>query len=131
MSQTPYAASSASSTSNYTDYVYVSVTGLRLKKPWHFFRFVLLAVPSKAQAERSDGNLLTKVRYIKGTHHTLTAWKSKAHMMGFKNKGAHRKAIRLFNKIAEGETYGFQASAIPSWDEALQQLEKHGKPYAS
>jgi hypothetical protein len=49
--------------------IYVSVTGLSFKKPWHFFMFVVHAVPSKIQSDKAEGNLFSETKTIGGVRH--------------------------------------------------------------
>jgi hypothetical protein len=96
---------------------YVSITGL---KPRGFVAFILFwryAVPSKVQADSAPGNLYVGVKTINGIHHTLTAWENKALMQRYIYEGPHRRAIQVFRKIATGKTFGYESTALPSWDE--------------
>ncbi len=99
--------------------IYVSITGLTLRRPWHAFRFYWYAIPSIRQARAAEGNLHTAVKTVNGVHHTLTAWRDEQAMRAFLQSGAHGRAMRSFDDFAEGKTFGFEAVAIPSWDEAL------------
>ncbi|XYK80085.1 MAG: hypothetical protein ROO70_20330 [Labrenzia sp.] len=108
---------------------YVSVTGLRLKTWFHAVRFWRHAVPSFNQAKADDGNILTDTRTVRGVHHTLTVWTSETAMKRYLYRGAHRQAIKAFPSIATGSTCGYQADDIPSWQEALEYWERHGRSY--
>lgn len=109
--------------------MYISVTGLRLKKRWFFLQFIWHAVRSRHQAVRSKGVLHVAVTSRQGTQHTLTAWDSKDSMEAFKYSGAHKQAIKVFRQFFEGKTYGYDSDSIPDWDEALLVLEEKGKTY--
>ncbi len=111
--------------------VYVSITGLTLKKPWHIFRFYWHAVPSLGQARRAKGNIRTEVRTINGVHHTLTVWENEAAMSAFLYRGAHRRAIKAFGKIATGKTFGFATDRVPSWDDVHGLWLERGRDYES
>ena len=50
-------------------------------------------------------------------------------MLEFMRNGAHLKAMQAFHKIATGKTYGYEAEAIPDWNEAFSLLETKGKNY--
>jgi len=110
--------------------IYVSVTGLSLKQPWHIFQFIRNAVPSKIQSDKSEGNLFSETRNLKGVKHTLTFWTSRKAMLGFAYSGRHHAAIKVFSKFFTGVTYGYESDTAPTWDEALLELQKHGKVYA-
>lgn len=98
--------------------VYVSITGLRVKSPFHAPRFWWHAVASMQQARRADGNMLAEARTIKGVQHTLSVWRDRKAMIAFRNSGAHRKAMRAFPSIASGHVIGFEAEEAPGWSDA-------------
>jgi len=111
--------------------IYVSITGLALKRPWHLVRFYWHAVRSLRQARTAPGNLATSVKTIDGVHHTLTVWESKEVMRRFLHSGAHQSAIRAFRSIATGKTFGFETDRVPSWSEVQGLWRERGKDYGS
>jgi len=78
-----------------------------------------LAVPALKQAKSSAGVLFCEVKSVDGFHHTLTVWETKKDMRKFVLSSTHRKAMKMFPKIAKGSTIGYKADKMPSWDEAL------------
>lgn len=108
---------------------YVSITGLKPKGFFAGFRFLWHAIPSKMQADKAEGLLFSGVRKINGIQHTLTAWKSKEDMQRYIRSGAHLKAMKVFRQIATGKTFGFEASALPAWEEVHELWQKHGREY--
>lgn len=109
--------------------VYISITGLKLLKPWKVFRFYWYAIPCLRAAKRTPGNILAKEKSINGIRHTLTVWENKRAMQDFAFHGVHLEAIKAFNKIAEGKTYGYEADVIPDWDEVRITWQTKGKVY--
>ncbi|WP_299473741.1 hypothetical protein [uncultured Roseibium sp.] len=109
---------------------HVSVTGLRLKGWFHVIRFWRHAAPSFRQVKDAEGIVMAKVLKRGGVHHTLTVWESETAMKRFLYRGAHRMAIKAFPAIASGTTCSFPSDVIPSWDEALEYLAKHGRFYS-
>ena len=99
--------------------MHVSVTGLKAKGFLAAIRFWLLAVPAFKQAKSSGGVLFYEVKSVGGFHHTLTIWKTKKDMRKFVLSPIHRKAMKIFPKIATGSTIGYEANKMPGWDEAL------------
>lgn len=97
--------------------VYVSITGLRVKSPWYGPRFWWHAIRSMAQAQAAPGNISAEARSIGGVQHTLSVWESKAAMRQFLVTGAHLAAMKSFRSIATGGTFGYEAEAVPGWDE--------------
>ena len=100
-----------------SDLVYVSITGLKLRRIWYAPTFWRHAMASMAQAQSATGCLSAETRTIQGVHHTLSVWTSKEAMLAYLTQGAHLKAMQLFGKIATGKTFGFETHIIPGWDD--------------
>ncbi len=116
--------------SNGEGQLYVSITGLRLKRPWHVIRFWRHAVAAMWQAQQAPGNFKATARTIDGVRHTLTVWESKAAMRAFLYSGAHKQAIRAFPAIATGKTFSFESDRVPDWEEVHRLWHEHGRDYA-
>lgn len=114
-----------------TTTVYVSITGLQLKRWWHFFTFLRHTIPASRQARKAEGNLRTELTRVNGVYHTLTVWRSKADMQAYIYSGAHLEAIRAFNRFATGKTFGFETDQPPRLSEVHELWLKHGKEYAA
>ncbi len=110
--------------------LYISITGLRLKRPWHALRFWRHAIPAMRQARQAPGNLQARAKTIAGVRHTLSVWESKAAMRAFLYAGAHKRAIKAFPIIATGQTFGFESDRVPDWDEVHRLWQEHGRDYA-
>ena len=54
--------------------VYVSITGLRVRRVRHIPLFWWHATRSMAQARKAPGNISAQARRILGVHHTLSVW---------------------------------------------------------
>ena len=48
-------------------------------------------------------------------HHTLTAWENKEMMMNYIRSKFHLKAMKNFQSIGTGSTFGFEGNEIPNW----------------
>lgn len=107
--------------------MYVSVTGLRLRRSWHMPAFFWHTARSVWQARRTPGNLRVGLRRIDGVYHTLTLWENAAAMRRFAYTGAHRRTIEVFPRIATGTTFGYESDTLPTWAEALEVLRRHGR----
>jgi heme-degrading monooxygenase HmoA len=110
-----------------TDQVYVSVTGLTLKSPFHRLRFSWHATRSFSQAAGAPGNLSTDARMVDGVHHTLTVWTSREAMLTYLKSGAHLKAMKAFRSIGTGRVHGYHTDKAPSWTEALTIWRDEGR----
>ncbi|MEM9474753.1 MAG: hypothetical protein AAGA71_05640 [Pseudomonadota bacterium] len=106
---------------------YVSITGLRLKRFWHAPQFWRHATRSMIQAKAAPGCLRADAHTIQGVHHTRSLWESRQHMMDYLRSGAHRDAMRVFPRIGTGKVLGFEADALPDWDEVRRRWEEDGR----
>ena len=111
--------------------VYVSITGLRLKAPWHYPRFMALAAPAMSEAQADPECVYASARRIKGVQHTVTAWTSREAMLAYLTKPHHLHAMKAFPKIGTGKTYGYYADRRPSWDEARALWDAHATEVGS
>lgn len=109
--------------------VYVSITGLRLKSPFHAVWFWWHAIRSMLQAQGAPGNLRAEARAINGVQHTLTVWTDRAAMRRFIVTGAHAQAMRAFPQIATGSTFGFETDRVPDWGDVHQLWQERGVDY--
>lgn len=107
--------------------VYVSITGLRLRRIWHAPVFWSHATRSLGQAKAAPGNISARARTIDGVHHTLSVWTDRAAMMAYLASGAHLKAMRLFPRIATGKTCGFTTDRVPDWSEVPAIWRERGR----
>ncbi len=107
--------------------VYVSITGLALKSPFHNLLFSWHAMRSFSQAAAATGNLSTDARTINGVHHTLTVWTSRDAMLAYLRAGAHRQAMKAYKSMGTGSVHGYLTDARPSWEEALAIWHREGR----
>ena len=111
---------------------FISVTRLRLRKWTLLPAFFLRAVPIKAKAERSPGNL--GVRVLNDKRHTFwtcSAWDSEAAMRAFMLGSPHGPAMRkLLEWCDEASTVHWtQGDAeLPTWAEAHRRMQGEGRP---
>jgi quinol monooxygenase YgiN len=109
------------------DMVYVSITGLELKRAWHAPVFWRHAIASMSQAQQADGCLSAEARTINGVHHTLSIWESRDKMLTYLRTGAHLKAMQTFEKIATGKVFGFETDTPPNWSDVHDLWVTQGK----
>ena len=110
-----------------TESVYVSITGLRVRRFWHVPMFWRHAIASMAQARKADGCLGASAKTINGIHHTRSIWRDREDMLAFLGNGAHLEAMKLFPRIAKGKTLGFEATEVPDWDEVHRLWRTQGR----
>ena len=75
------------------------------------------------------GFLFYDVKSVDGFHHTLNIWKTKNHKREFMLSPIHRKAMKIFPKIATGSTIGYETDKMPTWGEALLMWRKTAVNY--
>jgi quinol monooxygenase YgiN len=97
--------------------VYVSITGLQVRRVWHIPSFWLHAMKSMVQAHNAPGNISADARTINGVHHTLSFWTDKDAMRAYLTADPHLQAMRLFPSIATGKVVGYLAKQAPDWSE--------------
>lgn len=111
--------------------VYVSITGLRLRKPWHFLRFHWHVMSCLKQAKKARGNLRAEVKTINGVRHTLTVWEDENAMRDFLYSDAHKHAVAACGSIATVKTFGFETDQIPSWNDVHDLWRERGWAFGS
>lgn len=111
--------------------MYVSITGLELKRAAYAPAFWVMAIAALRQATADPNCLKADARTIRGVHHTRSLWTSEAAMRAFLVAGAHGAALRRFDRIATGKTLGFEADALPDWEEVHRLWHAEGRTYAA
>ncbi len=104
-----------------TDLVYVSITGLKLKKFYYAPVFWRYAGGAMSQAKKANGCLSADATTMNGIHHTRSVWTSRKAMLAYLTAGAHLKSMKIHKRIATGKVYGFETNTIPDW-EAVHKL---------
>ena len=105
---------------------YISITGLKLKSMFHTPKFWYYAVPAMIQAKQAPGNISAQGNVINGVHHTLSVWKDRKSMLNYMRSGNHAQAMKVFDDIATGKTYGYESDMIPTWEEVQHLYETKG-----
>lgn len=108
---------------------YVSITGLRVRRFYHTPVFWCHALPSYRAAERAAGARSVQVWSAEGVQYTLSLWESFAQMRAYVCNPVHARAVRVFDRIATGRTYGYAAEALPGRAEAQAVLAEKGRSY--
>ena len=104
--------------------MYFSITGLKPIGIIGWIKFWAYTIPASKDAQKAEGILHSEFNSRNGYQQTLTIWKSKEHMLGFLTSSPHLKAMKKYSKIGIGKVYGYEANAIPSWDEVLKKWIK-------
>ncbi len=107
--------------------VYVSITGLQVRRVWHIPTFWSHAMRSMVQARAAPGNISADARTIDGVHDTLSVWTDKDAMRAYLTAGPHLEAMRLFPGIATGKVVGYPARQAPDWSEVHASWLERGR----
>ena len=107
--------------------MHVSVAGLKTNNLYASMKFWLLTIPAFREAQKAEGILLCENKSRNGYQHTLTVWKTKAHMLAYLRSPKHMKAMKAFRSIAIGKLLSYESNIVPSWDEALLKWEREAR----
>jgi hypothetical protein len=111
---------------------FVSVTRLKIRSLWFMPAFVVYALRSARQAEKSAGFLGgALMRDNWQAFWTITVWSDAKAMETYRSSGMHRKAMpRLMNWCDEASLAHWvqDAEDVPSWPEAYRRLVNEGRP---
>ena len=108
--------------------MFITITSLKLKSVWGFFRLSLNGFKISNQAKNENGFVALKNTGFGYWHYTITQWQSEEDLKRFAHSGAHREAMKQSASLAsEIRTYTFAADELPNWQEAKKLLNQHGK----
>lgn len=108
----------------------ITITSIRLRSPWMFFRLSYHAMKIMFQLKNTGVLAFRKQGFWK-THYTLTAWKTEDELKDFAHSGAHLFAIKQSAVIAEEiRTLTLPMESIPDWKEAKKLLLDKGKCFS-
>ena len=106
----------------------ITVTSLKLRRPWYVFRLYYLSFRIVAQTKQQQGFISMKNTGFGYWYYTLSVWESEADVKQFARTGAHLHAMKQSRSLStEISTYTFQSNQIPNWKEAKQLLLDNGK----
>lgn len=109
----------------------ITVTSLRLRRLWGFFKLTYLAMHIVRQTQTQPGFISMKNTGFGYMHYTLSAWESEEDVKRFARTGAHRDAMKFSRSLAtEIRIYTFRCDEVPDWKEAKQLLLENGKVFS-
>lgn len=104
--------------------MYVTITKLKLKTPFHFFSLSLHALKVKKQLKKSPC-VRAKFSGIGTTHYTMSLWRSKEDLEAFSKSGAHLNSMKNASKIAsEVRVLTIDSMNLMPWKEAKSLIAK-------
>ena len=106
----------------------MTVTSIRLRSVWLFFKLSLFGMRIMKQTRREKGFVRMKNTGFGYMHYTLSVWESEEDMKRFARTGAHLEAMKQSRSIAsEIRTHTFQSDQLPDWKEVKRMLKEKGK----
>lgn len=106
----------------------VTITALKLRSLWGFFRLSWHGLQIVRQMKQQQGFLEMKNTGFGYWHYTLSAWENEAAIKPFAHSGAHLQALKQSKRLAtEIVIYTFECDQLPSWPQAKQLLQEHGR----
>jgi len=105
--------------------MYATITSIRLKGPFHFFKLSYLALSIVKQLKQDPGCRQYRSRGFWTMHYTMSLWQSEQSLKDFARRGAHLEGMKFSKDIAsEICTYSYPADQLPDWKTAKMFLKK-------
>ena len=103
---------------------YYSFTSFKIEKWWMWPLFQLHGMMVTLQVNKTPGLVDMKVwSYKMITFYTFTVWEEKSHMLNFRNKKAHLRAMKHHGKIGSPASVSWSATHEPTRDECFKRLQ--------
>lgn len=108
--------------------MHVTVTSLKLRSVWGFFKLSIFGLKVSQQAKDEKGFIVMKNTGFGLLHYTLTHWQTEADLKRFATSGQHKDAMKESAKLAtEIRTYTYASETMPDWTTAKKLLNEKGK----
>jgi hypothetical protein len=108
--------------------MYVTVTSLKLRSYWGFFKLSWFGLKISLQAKGEKGFVKMRNTGFGKLHFTLSQWQTEEDLKRFARSGEHQKAMRESSKLATSiTTYSYSSASFPNWTEARKILAEKGK----
>lgn len=109
--------------------MFVTITSLKLRSAWGFFKLSWFGLKISNQARQEKGFVAMKNTGFGKLHYTLTQWQTEEDLKRFAHSGEHFKAMKESAKLAtEIYTYTYPSDKLPDWELAKKMLVEKGKP---
>lgn len=106
----------------------ITVTSIKLRSVWYFFRLSLFGYKIQKQAKSENGFIKMKNTGFGYDHFTLSAWQSEADLKRFARSGEHSTAMKHTRELAtEVRTYTYSSDSLPDWSNAKKLLKEKAK----
>jgi hypothetical protein len=106
----------------------VTITSLKLRSLWGFFKLSWFALKISIQAKGEKGFVALKNTGFGYLHYTVSGWQTEEDVKRFSKTGSHLMAMKQASALAsEIKTHTYQSHKIPTWQEAKILLRENGK----
>lgn len=106
----------------------ITITSLRLRNLWDFFKLSWISLGILLQAKKSPGFISMKNTGFGYLHFTMSAWESSDDMKKFAHSGTHLSAMGKSRLLStEIRIYSYAGDTLPSWNEAKVLLNEKAK----
>jgi hypothetical protein len=106
----------------------VTLTSLRLRSRWGFFRLSWNGLKISLQARKSPGFVAMKNTGSGFLHYTMSLWEGEKEAKAFAHSGAHLEAMKAASSLAtEIRIHTYEAGSLPSWSEAKALVDRQGR----
>jgi hypothetical protein len=112
--------------------MYITITSLELRGPFHFFKLAGMALQITRQMKTSEGFVHYKSTGLWTSHYTMSLWKNEKDLRSFARSGAHLDGMKRYREVAkEIKTLTIAGEKLPEWSIAKDMLKKNGKVIAN
>ncbi len=106
----------------------VSITSIKLRKWWYFFRLTIHGAKIQNQLRKEKGFVKMKNTGWGYDHYTLSLWETEEDIRRFYKEGAHLEAMKIGKEIAvEVRTLHYNSEKTPDWKEVRALLLEKGR----
>lgn len=109
----------------------ISITRLRVRSIYYMPVFLLHAMRTMSQAQKTEGVLGVETRFEKtNVVWTKTVWNDESTMKKYRGSGAHQIAMRMLSELCnEASVARWQQldACLPTWEEAHRRMLNEGK----
>ena len=106
----------------------ITVTYIKLRSPWKFFRLSIFGYKVQKQLKGEKGFIKLKNTGFGKDHYTLSAWQSTEDLKRFSKTGAHAEAMRSSKELStEIRIYTYDGDSMPGWKDAKNLVLERGK----
>jgi hypothetical protein len=108
----------------------ITITSIRLKSLWHFFKLSYLGLQIVRQTKNLKGFIEMKNTGAGYLHYTISCWQHEEDTKFFARSGVHLDAMKQAAKIStEVRIYTFVSEEMPDWKEAKRLVMENGKVF--